>query len=58
MPPNIVDIVIKAVGAGFAWLTNSVDIVIKATPDWGIPFIVMCGFFLLMAWWFLEPERR
>ena len=57
MPPSIIDIIIKAIGQLPDWLTDKVDILIRATPSFGIPFIVMCGFFLLMAWWFLEPER-
>ena len=72
MPPEIVDIVIKAWGefvngildpidilikATPYWIDPFIDIVLRATPGFGIPFIVMCGFFLMMAWWFWEPER-
>ncbi len=49
MPPDIVDIVVKATGQLASWLTSHADILIRATPGLGgIPPIMFLGGGLLV----------
>ena len=58
MPPSIIDIIVKAAGAGFEWLKSSFDIVVTATPMFGVPpFVVIMGFIVLYFGWNLLEER-
>jgi hypothetical protein len=36
VPPNIVDIILKAAGDFGGWISSTADIVLRATPDFGV----------------------
>jgi len=58
VPTDVIEILIRATGVGFEWLSSSVRIMLKATPMFGVPvFVLMMGFIVLFLGWNLLHER-
>lgn len=59
MPPSIADIIVRATGQLASWLTDQIDIVLKATPGMGIPPIVFLGggLLILFGGWQIMHDR-
>lgn len=60
MLTDAIEILIQAAGEGFEWLRDTAEILIAATPDFGLPplFLMAGSAFIIFMGWELINERR